>query len=751
MRHHFMGDFVRFLSVIIFFSWSNIAGGESILTAQNVHAPKDSIAIKNDTTEITTLLEQARTATDEKEKLTISRKAFELANEKVPPKYRYRAVTYYAYYLSYDSLDAGLNLLKSGIAGFLNAGLIGEAAISTYDLGIVYEDNGMNDSALAAYGRTYELAKRTGQNILSGDAAYSIAFILNSTARNSEALRWAKRAEERFKVEDDLTGMGMALNQIGIIYDSQGLYSKAVEYYLRAKELAVSAEDIEGAMYLDNNLAIVYLSLKDTVKASAFYKKALDTARLYGFKGSEATFLNNLSEIELSEGDTAAAVAMLKESLKLIAGTIDTCFASYPLEGLGTIFMYKNERDSARHYFSKALQLSIDCDEALIAAGIYNQLGRLYLEEKNPSDAIERFREALDIAEKGLIAEEIKRSLEGLYLAEKSAGNVRQSLERLEAYRSFSDSLNRLNEITKASHISAEYEFKKELAIQEAERKEQERLLNREIEAEERLNDIITWALIVSLFFTAVLVYTYFLIRKKNTKLNQLYADRNKLMGIVAHDLRNPLKNIEGLLKLVEDSDNYKHDPEMAEYMSHIGRTTNKMTDLIDRVTSISAIENMEKNLKKEKVNLRELLVLIKNNFELSAARKKINLKLTADHSRDFFALVDQRYLEQAIDNLVSNAIKFTEEAKEVHLKLKSKDAKHVIEISDQGPGIREEELDRLFKEFTTLHSKPTHDEKSSGLGLYIAHQFIYAMNGVIEVSSDSSSGSTFSVIFEKY
>ncbi|HKK40550.1 MAG TPA: tetratricopeptide repeat protein, partial [Cryomorphaceae bacterium] len=682
--------------------------------------------------------------------LALARRAYNLATDDTPPEYRYKAAAYYGYHRSYESLEEGVELLNRGFTGFWEAGLVEPAVLALYDLGFVYEEIGPKDSAISAYERTYRLAKANDLKALASDAAYSNAYILYSTGKIIRAMKWAERSEEILKGTDDPARMSMTLNQIGIIYDNQGVYSKAIEYYLQAKELAVEAEDTEAEMILDNNLATVYMTLKDTVKANTFYNKALETAQFGDFKASEATFLNNLSEIELHEGDTASAIAMLKRSLQLVGGTPDTCFASYPLEGLGTIFMHRNEPDSARHFYAKALAQALDCKEALITAGIYNQLGRLDIKEGHPRAAIERFESALGIAEKGLMAAEIKIALEGLYQAEKDAGNIAESLRHLEEYQSFSDSLNRSNEVSKASGVAAEYEFKNQLALQEARRKERELRFDQTLEAEEKVNMLIIIGWVTSLVFTAIVILMYFLIRKKNQKLNKLNADKNRLMGIVAHDLRGPLKNIEGLLKLAEETDDYRQSSSTGEYLRHIGHTTVKMTDLINRVMSISAIENMEENLKMQRVNLQELLVLVANNFRLSAARKDIVLKLCIDRSRDYFASVDPRYLEQAIDNLVSNAIKYTEMGKEVQLVLKSTTHEHIIEVNDQGPGIRQEEIHKLFQEFTTLDSKPTHHESSTGLGLFIAHRFVYAMDGSIEVASRESGGSTFRIIFKK-
>jgi len=711
---------------------------------------EDSVIMQTDTARVSDLLDQSVLTDDGEQQLQLARSAYELISDQTPPKYRYKAEAYYGYFLSYENLGEGLNLLNSSIQGFQKADLDESAVKALYDLGIVYEELVSADSAIAAYGRCYELAKQIDLKDWASDAAYSNAYILNSIGRNIEALKWTERSEKILKGTDDPARTSMIRNQIGIIYDNQGIYSKAIENYLRAKELAIEAEDIEGEMILDNNLAIVYLTLKDTAKAVAAYEKALKTARLNDFKGSEATFLNNLSEIEIAEGDTAAAIGMLKSSLQLLENTPDSCAKSYPLEGLGDICMHRNEFDSAHHYFTKALALAQACKEAFITAAIHNQFGLLYRKQGRPTDAIKSFEAASVIARASLISAELKIALDGLYHSEKDAGNIAESLRYLEEYQVLTDSLHLSNEVSKASGIAAEYEFKKELALQEASRKERELQFKQKLEVEEKSNLYIFAGFIISLVFTVILVLMYFLIRKKNKKLNQLNQDKHRLMGIVAHDLRGPLKNIEGLLTLVRDSDEYARDSVIGEYLHYISTTTDKMSDMINRVMSISAIENMEKNLKKERVNLEELLADVVDNFQLSAMRKNITLDLVIEQTGDYYVLADQRYLEQALDNLVSNAIKFTEIGKEVQLVIKSTTEKHIIEVNDRGPGIKKEEIHKLFQEFTTLDSKPTQDETSTGLGLFIAHRFIHSMEGTIEVTSRENGGSTFRVIFKR-
>lgn len=172
---------------------------------------------------------------------------------------------------------------------------------------------------------------------------------------------------------------------------------------------------------------------------------------------------------------------------------------------------------------------------------------------------------------------------------------------------------------------------------------------------------------------------------------------------------------------------------------------------MIDRVLDISAIENMNLNLKMERTNLNELVAKSIRNFDLIAQQKNIEIIGNIAGDVTYTSKADPDYLEQVIDNLISNAIKFSEKGKKVLIELADDKNENTIEVKDEGPGISKEEQQRIFNAYTTSNAKSTALEKSTGLGLSIAQKFIQAMNGRISINSESGRGTTFKISLEKY
>ena len=111
--------------------------------------------------------------------------------------------------------------------------------------------------------------------------------------------------------------------------------------------------------------------------------------------------------------------------------------------------------------------------------------------------------------------------------------------------------------------------------------------------------------------------------------------------------------------------------------------------------------------------------------------------------------LTDQSLLEQVLDNLISNAIKFSSANKMVWLRAKKNDSHLMIEVEDQGPGIKPEELPKLFGTFQRLSTKPTGGEESTGLGLSIVKAIVQVLGGEVRVSSELGRGTIFTVVLE--
>lgn len=237
-------------------------------------------------------------------------------------------------------------------------------------------------------------------------------------------------------------------------------------------------------------------------------------------------------------------------------------------------------------------------------------------------------------------------------------------------------------------------------------------------------------------------------IEKQNEKLIELNTEKNNLINVLAHDLRAPINNIEGLASLlaVEGIKSTDHK----EYVEKIQKSTKRLSSMIEKILDVESIESNHTNLVLEKVNLNEVIDIVIAEFEKEARKKQIALTASIP-SQALNISGDKIYTQQIVQNLVSNALKFSEKGKAVTVKLQETGDLIQVIVSDEGPGISESDQTKLFNKFQRLSAKPTGGEHSTGLGLSIVKKYVDLLDGSIKCESELGKGTDFIVEFKKY
>jgi len=227
-----------------------------------------------------------------------------------------------------------------------------------------------------------------------------------------------------------------------------------------------------------------------------------------------------------------------------------------------------------------------------------------------------------------------------------------------------------------------------------------------------------------------------------NEKLTKVNADKDKYLGIAAHDLRNPLSSMRGLSQLMIET---PLEPEQQrEFLETIHRTSDEMLGLVNDLLDVSVIESGKLTLRRSDQDIAQLIRRRVQHLEPHARNKKIDLRVDSNGAGQ--ASIDPARFGQVIDNLVSNAIKFSPAGTTVQVALRSGDGGFSFSVQDQGPGISEDERKLLFRSFQKLSARPTGGEKSTGLGLAIVKKIVDAHGGSIDVESAPGRGTRFTV-----
>jgi len=232
---------------------------------------------------------------------------------------------------------------------------------------------------------------------------------------------------------------------------------------------------------------------------------------------------------------------------------------------------------------------------------------------------------------------------------------------------------------------------------------------------------------------------------KKNAELERLNEEKNRFLGIAAHDLRNPLNAIQMYSEFLIDEVGNHLDSEHLEFITIIHDSSEFMLRLVNDLLDVAQIESGKLYLEMLPI---DLVTVLEQNVAINrtlAARKNIELALVLNE-RSVPATADKAKLEQVLNNLIGNAVKFSQPHTRVSVSIATDKNEVVISVSDQGPGIPRDELKNLFTPFQRTSVRPTGDEKSTGLGLAIAQRIVRGHKGRIWVESEVGIGTTFYV-----
>jgi len=232
-------------------------------------------------------------------------------------------------------------------------------------------------------------------------------------------------------------------------------------------------------------------------------------------------------------------------------------------------------------------------------------------------------------------------------------------------------------------------------------------------------------------------------------RLKDLENYRREFVGNVSHELKTPIFNIQGyLLTLIEGG---LADPNINEkYLIKANNSVERMITIIEDLDQITKIESGKLMMNISKFNLLDLTKEVVNSLEDQSTKNNIKISIKNNFSKPIFVLADYNKIAQVIVNLIVNAIRYGKKNGEILIKFFEIDNNILVEIADNGIGIAEEHLPRLFERFYRTDKARAREQGGSGLGLAIVKHIIEAHNQTINVRSTVNVGSTFSFTLKK-
>jgi len=230
-------------------------------------------------------------------------------------------------------------------------------------------------------------------------------------------------------------------------------------------------------------------------------------------------------------------------------------------------------------------------------------------------------------------------------------------------------------------------------------------------------------------------------LENQSERLKRANAFKGEVLGTVAHDLKNPLSVILGRSEMLKELLSKEPVPEQqaTDQIEHIRQTARRLTALVEDLIADARADAVDISVRSYQLDLGVLVSEVSEHNRKLALAKDQDLQVSVEPGLRVSG--DTERLREAVDNLISNAVKYSPLGGRIDVSLKREDGEAVIRVADEGPGLSPEDADRVFGRFQRLSAKPTGGENSTGLGLSIAKRIIDLHNGRIFVESRGSSG----------
>ncbi|MEX2565795.1 MAG: tetratricopeptide repeat-containing sensor histidine kinase [Cyclobacteriaceae bacterium] len=569
-------------------------------------------------------------------------------------------------------------------------------------------------------------------------------------------------------------GLGNIYSSIGLNFYEQGKLSEAVNYYLKALEIKENYLPEKEKSSTLNNLGLVFTDLEDYERALSYHHEVLAIRERGNDKMGMASTLGNIGLVFKEQGKLQEALESYHSSLKIGEELSNMQLISVSHYNIGDIQLERGLNKEALVHFEAALKIDKNLGDKVGMGYDYLGLGESYFNLGNLGKALASSKEGLYIS----IESKIKRNISNSHLLlskiYEEQGNPGSALYHFKLHKSFEDSILNIQSENKIREMEAKYEFnKKEAELKQAQREQE---LEREQEMEKMIRFWMTILLLVILvaFFIAIRSIksqrkARLLVTKQKNELEKLNKEilrqkeetekvakdlfevnqtKDKLFGIVGHDLKSPINSLKGLMQYVVD-ENLSQE----EFLLVSKQLRNEVEQV--HFTLINLLQWAKSQMKGimteiEKVSINRIMEENLNLYKPVAEVKKIKINNhLLPHTN---CMADREHVHLILRNLINNSLKFTNVNGQINIYSQLKGDKYwEISVEDNGVGMGPDILSNLFKPIIEERKRyGTAGEKGTGLGLQLTKDFILKNEGEINVESELGKGSKFTFTLPK-
>jgi len=511
----------------------------------------------------------------------------------------------------------------------------------------------------------------------------------------------------------------------------------SIQEILAATKIFGQLEDTSNLIIASNILAGIYVSIKKYEDAREIYQEMLDKAIQSNDSVNIASNYEYLGIVDYFKGDYQSAINNYKRSLEINQKGKNSFRISINLANIAEPKMELEQYQEALNLLHAAIKLQEKHQYRSVLIYSYYTIGKIHTRRQSYDSGLFYYEKSLQM----MYETSETRDRQEVYklIAENYAqqGAFQQAYEYQRLHSVEKDSLIALERSRELQEIKTRYEVEDKI-------KENESLIVQNSQKESKLlaqKDLIqlqyTIGILIIIFLIISLFLAYRLYRVRQTLLNA-NSSKDKLFGIIAHDLKGPIGNVEAMLKLMQME---RDERRLAQYFEYLAKSVQNLSTLTSQLLSWTFSHKGDFNFKIEKVNAREISDRTIELFEYQLTEKRIIIINSIENGCNVKA--DKNALLTIFRNIISNAIKFTKKSGQIVLEAEKHHNYIEIKITDNGMGMSKSSIQKVLRGQHVVSNSGTENEKGSGLGFSIVIEFVKKMKGKIDIQSDGKSGTT--------
>lgn len=568
----------------------------------------------------------------------------------------------------------------------------------------------------------------------------------------SSALKLDNMALESSLIGGDTSMISRSYNNVAHDYHDLGEYDESYYYFTQGYKFAKTAKDSFLMAVTIHNLGRVFKELGQYNRALNHLQMSQKMSRQIKDKEGEPYSLDEIGDVLLRQGyyDSALTTlyASLKESRKLkLNGLLPKSMSN-----IAKIYMRKGDFNTALKYYDTTYTLYSKNKDNYGIAEVDLGRGIVFQQQKQYDEALKAVTQSLNLARQQnarILEIQCFSQLASLW---EMKGDYRRSLEYFKRYKQLEDTL--FSQDMQGKLLRDQIRF-------ETESKDSQiaALSQRQENTEDALKkqEFVRNILVVVMALSVILLISVYrsgrrrrqintlLLRhqketeKRSEELERLNQVKDKFFSIISHDLRSPINALSGLLDLIDKG--AVSSEELPKHIKELKARFNHTRALLNNLLDWTLLQMDKLNLQKARIDLKSI---VDENIQLLGTIPGKEIKLINKVSPHTIGFADSNTINLVIRNLITNAIKFTNDKGEVIVNAISQGNEWVVSVKDNGIGMPTEVLRILFDKTAPYTTRGTANEKGTGLGLILCKEFVEKNGGKIWVESAEDYGSTF-------